>query len=706
MRQHEISMEEMEHVVEFYSQYYADEIAKLAQEFPRDSTSLWVDYQDVYQFDMDLADDVETHPDRQRTLFEESLQEYDLPADVDLAEASVRFHNVPHTRKIDALRDDDVGKLRSIQGQISKASAIRPVVNEAVYECQRCGSMNPVDIGTEMQEPHECAGCERQGPFVFNYDASDVENHQLIRVKQPPEEATNSQQQGNHIDCHIKGDLVGYAEAGERAEIPGVLRAEPDDSDPTLNFYFDAWAVDQDQDDYSNLDIEEHREEIEELVATANPFVKLAESIAPGITGEAEIDIETPWGETYDKYWWVRLGTGIAALFGSWRRSNDDGTHQRGSSHTLYIGDPATGKSTIMNAIENISPRSAYESGKNASGPGLTAAAVKDDFGDTQWSLEAGALVKAHNGVSCIDEIDKMQKDGLSRLHSALEKQRLEINKAGIDATLKCETSLLAAGNPTDSRFNDYDKDHTQIDIVSSLMDRFDLVYTFKDKPDYDNDMEIADSVIRQWSESGMVEKNQLRKEKQTTGSPVLDEEKLQAWVAIARQEIKPIIPLDSDVHDRLKNFYVDIRCENQQNGEEDGPVPATVRTLDGLIRLSEASARMRLSEEVEMIDAEMAIALVKISLQDVGYDPETGKMDADFANGRESYSQRERKQKIVGIVDTLETEDTAADPQEVINTAVSAGMDEDKAEHMIEKLKNTKESPIYSPPSGGIRKA
>lgn len=694
--------ERIAEVRDFLKRDYADAIGRLAQRYPNDSQSLWIDYQDVYKWDVDTADDLLTDPEQIRTLFQEALSKYDLPLEFELSDATIRFYNISQDRAIDELRDDDVDKLRALSGQVSKASAVRPVVKTAAYECIRCGSMHYIEVQNEMQEPHECKGCERQGPFEFDYHASTVKNHQLIRVKQPPEEATNSQQHGNEIDAHIEGDLVGEAEAGARADIPGILRVEHDGDDPTLDFYYEAWAVETKEDDYANLDVSEYREELERLVQEENPYIQLAESIAPGIIGDEEIDIETPWGETYDKYWWVRLGTGIANLFGSWRRPNGDGTHNRGSSHTLYIGDPATGKSSIMNAIETISPRSAYESGKNATGPGLTAAAVKDDFGQSQWSLEAGALVKAHNGVACIDEIDKMQKDGLSRLHSALEKQRLEINKAGIDATLKCETSLLAAGNPKDSRFNKYDSDQAQIDIVSSLMDRFDLIFTFKDQPDEANDRKIANSKIDAWSESGKVAKNEMAVEDRDTANPEVEIETLKAWVAHAKQNYDPVID-DEAVKNRLREFYVEMRQQNKDSkDDDDAPVPATVRTLDALLRISEASARMRLSNSVDMIDAEMAIALVKISLDDIGYDPETGQMDADWANGRKSKAQRDRINTITGIVEQLETQSNGADKQEVIKLAVDSGMSESTVKHEIKQIKQKGE--IYEPRNETLR--
>lgn len=689
--------EDLENIVGLFERYYKEDIAKAVQN--RDKTSIWVDYTTLYTFSQDLADDVLRKPEEGRELLEEALELVELPSDEDLSEYDVRIHNLgEHTRAIEELRDEDVESLRALSGQVSKASAVRPVVKIAAYECMRCGTYNYVEIEGEMGEPHECIACERQGPFEFDYQESTVKNHQLIRIKQPPEDASQSQQYGNEIDAHVEGDLVGEVEAGTRADIPGVLQVERDENDPTLDFYFDAWAVDKHDDDYQNLNVNEYKESLQRMVSQENPYQKLANSIAPGIVGAREIDIETPWGETYDKYWWVRLAVGISNLFGGWRKANQDGTYQRGSSHTLFIGDPSTGKSSIMNAVKEIAPRSAKESGRNASGPGLTAAAVNDDFGDSQWSLEAGALVKAHNGVACIDEIDKMQKDGLSRLHSALEEQRLEINKAGIDATLKCETSLLAAGNPEDSRFDNYDSDQSQIDIVSSLMDRFDLVYTFKDIPDEEKDKDVAETVIEQRAESGLVAQNELPESQRETGDPEVPIEKLKAWVALARQQYEPVFR-DKAVKDRLRDYYVQVRSENADGGDsnnDDEPVPASVRTLDGLLRLSEASARMRLSHEVEMIDVEMAIALVKISLQDIGYDPETGKMDIDYAKGRGSWSQKERKKKMMGIVDSLETSESGAPKEEVINLAVEAGIEKSKAEHELIGL--AKEGDLYEP--------
>lgn len=696
--------EHVENVVTFYRRYMEQDIQRLVQHYPKERQTLWVDVDgDLFKYDTDVAADVKKEPEAFTGLFEEALASYDQNHGMDLSNARVRFENIPsRSRKVDEIRNGDVDTLISIDGQISKATAIRPVVETAAWECRRCGITTEIPITNELSEPHQCEGCERQGPFVLDYHQSEIRDHQLIRITQPPEEATNSSQEGGDIDAHLKGDLVGEANAGDRADIPGVLKAEVGDSkSATLNLYFDAHNIQSVEDNYRDLEVNDYRETIESVVEDKNPYEVLAGSIAPGITGGEDIDIETPWGETHRKYWWIRLAVGVANLFGSWRRENGDGTFQRGDSHTLMIGDPATGKSTIMDSVTEIAPRSASESGKNASGAGLTAAAVNDDFGDNQWSLEAGALVKAHNGVAAIDEIDKMRREDLDRLHSALERQRLEFNKAGIDATLKAETSMLASGNPANSRFGEYESDQSQIDIVESLLDRFDLVFTLKDIPDEEKDRDVARSKIRQRSESGLIAKGELDASKRTAAKPALSPDEARAWVAMARKQVRPVIRSE-EVMKRLEDYYVKIRQANNKGNDDESPVPATVRKLDGLLRLSEASARLRLNEEVEEIDVEMAIALVKVSLEDVGYDPESGKMDADWAEGRESWTQQERISKVKGIINTLETEENGAIIEDVIKTAQEAGIGKEKARETYEKIKTNGDA--YNPNSGRVR--
>ena len=58
---------------------------------------------------------------------------------------------------------------------------------------------------------------------------------------------------------------------------------------------------------------------------------------------------------------------------------------------------------------------------------------------------------------------------------------------------------------------------------------------------------------------------------------------------------------------------------------------------------LVEASAKIRLSPEVSKEDAERAIQLQEDCMKQVGYDPDTGKVDIDKVEGRTSKSERDK---------------------------------------------------------------
>jgi DNA replicative helicase MCM subunit Mcm2 (Cdc46/Mcm family) len=127
-----------------------------------------------------------------------------------------------------------------------------------------------------------------------------------------------------------------------------------------------------------------------------------------------------------------------------------------------------------------------------------TAAAVRDDFGDgQQWTLEAGALVLADQGIAAVDELDKMRPEDRSAMHEALEQQKISISKAGINATLKSRCSLLGAANPKYGRFDQYEPIGEQIDLEPALVSRFDLIFTVTDKPDPEHDGMLADHILK-----------------------------------------------------------------------------------------------------------------------------------------------------------------------------------------------------------------
>jgi replicative DNA helicase Mcm len=378
-------------------------------------------------------------------------------------------------------------------------------------------------------------------------------------------------------------------------------------------------------------------------------------------------------------------------------------------THNYLTNGVVSHNSQMLSYVENIAPRSVYTSGKGSSSAGLTAAAVRDDFGEgQQWTLEAGALVLADQGIAAIDELDKMNPDDRSAMHQALEQQEISINKAGINATLKSRCSLLGAANPKYGRFDQFEPIGEQIDLEPALISRFDLIFTVTDQPDAEEDANLADHII-QTNYAG--ELNTHREMNATsdyseeevanvtdTVAPTIEPELLRKYIAYAKRNCYPT--MTEAAKGAIRDFYVDLRAKGQ---DDDAPVPVTARKLEALVRLAEASARIRLSDTVEEEDSERVIQIVRSSMEDIGVDPETGEFDADVVETGTSKTQRDRIQNIKGIINDIESEyDEGAPIDVVVERAEEVGVDQSKAEHEIEQLKQKGE--VYEPRTDHLR--
>ncbi|WP_458188760.1 LAGLIDADG family homing endonuclease [Haladaptatus sp. NG-WS-4] len=378
-------------------------------------------------------------------------------------------------------------------------------------------------------------------------------------------------------------------------------------------------------------------------------------------------------------------------------------------THNYLTNNVVSHNSQMLSYIQHIAPRSVYTSGKGSSSAGLTAAAVRDDFGDgQQWTLEAGALVLADKGIAAVDELDKMSPEDRSAMHEGLEQQKISVSKAGINATLKSRCSLLGAANPKYGRFDQYEPIGEQIDLEPALISRFDLIFTVTDQPDPDHDARLAEHILQtnyagelntQRTEINAPNITEEEVDSQTEEvAPAIDAELLRKYIAYAKSNVYPT--MKPEARQAIRDFYVDLRAKG---ADEDAPVPVTARKLEALVRLSEASARVRLSDTVEQEDADRVIDIVRSCLQDIGVDPETGQFDADVVETGTSKSQRDRIKNIKQLIAEIEEEyDEGAPVEVVLDRADEIGMDPSKAEHEIDKLKQKGE--VYEPSTDHLR--
>ena len=682
---------------EFYRSYYRNEIGELAQKYPTEQKSLYIDWGDLYRFDPDLADDFRTKPDQLREYAEEALRLYDLPVDVSLGQAHVRVRGLPESTEIRDIRADNRGALLSVQGIVRKATEVRPKVTNAAFECQRCGTLTRIPQSDgDFQEPHECQGCERQGPFRVNFDQSEFVDAQKLRVQESPE-GLRGGETPQAIDVNIEDDITGEVTAGDHVTVTGILKLDQQGSDreksPMFDTYMTGLSVEIEDEQFEEMDISESdKTEIVELSNDPEVYEKMVGAIAPSIYG----------------YETEKLAMALQ-LFSGVTKHLPDGSRLRGDLHMLLIGDPGTGKSMLLQYIRQIAPRSVYTSGKGSSAAGLTAAAVRDDFGDgQQWTLEAGALVLADQGIAAVDELDKMAPDDRSAMHEALEQQSISVSKAGINATLKSRCSLLGAANPKYGRFDQYEPIGEQIDLEPALISRFDLIFTVTDQPDQEEDARLAEHILQtnyagelNTHRTEVTASNHTEEEVETVTeevAPTIDPDLLRKYVAYAKRNCFPTMTEEAKAE--IQNFYVDLRAEGTG---DDAPVPVTARKLEALVRLAEASARVRLSDTVEKEDAERATDIARSSMEDIGMDPETGEFDADVVETGTSKSQRDRVKNILDLVGEIEEEyDEGAPVDVVVERAEEQGIESSKAEHEIEQLKQKGE--VYTPTKGHLR--
>ncbi|MFB6311954.1 MAG: LAGLIDADG family homing endonuclease, partial [Salinirussus sp.] len=316
----------------FYREYYKDAIGELARQYPTGRKSLYIEWQDLYQFDPDLADDVRAQPGQLREYAEEALRLYDLPADVSLSDAHVRIKGLPETTEIREIRADHRGRLLAVRGIVRKATDVRPKITEAAFECQRCGTLTRIpQTGGEFQEPHECQGCERQGPFRINFDQSAFIDAQKIRVQESPE-GLRGGETPQSIDISIEDDVTGKVTAGDNVTVTGILRLDQQGNEreqsPMFDVFMDGMTVEVEDEQFEEMDIaDEEKSRIVELANDPDIYEKMVGAIAPSIYG-------------YDDQ---KLAM-VLQLFSGVTKHLPDGSRIRGDLHMLLIGDPGTGK--------------------------------------------------------------------------------------------------------------------------------------------------------------------------------------------------------------------------------------------------------------------------------------------------------------------------------------------------------------------------
>ncbi len=660
---------------------YGAMLLELLDRYPAES-SLYVSYQDLFKYNEEFVEGFLEDPQTYLEMGKRAVQNY---VQDNTIEINIRINNIPeylHT-EVRKLRSVHLHKFVSIYGIIRRATEIRPRLKTAVFKCSDCGAKNYVEQdGLKLIEPDVCVGCRKpRGKVRFiliPYESTFIDT-QTVEIQDLPEKVRGGEQP-QRLTAYLEGDLAGKIVPGDRVVLNGILRAKErriaNIKTTEFQIYLDVVSIDLLPEKEEDEPTEEELKKIEELSQKPDIIEMMRDSIAPSIYG---MDI-------------VKEAL-VLQMFGGVAKEMSDGTKIRGDIHILLVGDPGTAKSQLLQYMAQLVPRGIYTSGKGSSAAGLTATAVRDETG--RWTLEAGALVLADQGLAAIDEIDKMSTTDRDSIYQAMEQQIVTVTKAGIYATLMSRCAILAAANPKYGRFDQRKPWTAQIDLPSPLLSRFDVIFKIIDIPNPEKDKEMADYILNVHLAGEKIMRDELTDYIVEQYQPKIDTNLLRKYVKYAKTHIIP--KLSDEAIRAIEEEYLNTR----KKYEETQSVPITPRQLEAMIRLAEASARARLSEVVTKEDAQRAIKIVRFFLKEAA--SEGGIEDMDIIYTGTSSRRRQKWIVIDEIIRQLEEEKKeGARFEDIVERASDHNISKAEVEEILDMLR--KQGEIYSPRDGVYR--
>ncbi|KAJ3344687.1 Mcm2-7 hexameric complex component [Entophlyctis luteolus] len=611
---------------------YQSEMASVAA---REKDSIRIDLDDIAQFeqtDEDLVRSIENNTPRYLSLFCEVIDKL-MPLNHEQPDEDMfsPLEEIIHQRvernrmregeplkskqqplSIREVKGESIGQLVTVKGIVTRVSNVKPQAVVLAMSCDKCGFENYQEVTsasstTPMTEciSEDCKKNKVKGRLHMQTRASKFVKFQEVKIQ---EQVLLSSEvfralclikflQADQVPMgsiprtmtvHLIEDLVRQVNPGDTVNITGVFMPVPFTGFKAIraNLITDTYLLAQNivhqKKQYAQMVLDSATSDrIRELTMTPDLFTVLAKSIAPEIYGHEDVKKAL-----------------LLLLVGGQSKVTEDGMKIRGDLNICLMGDPGVAKSQLLKHISTIAPRAVYTTGRGSSGVGLTASVTRDPVTE-EMVLEGGALVLADNGIACIDEFDKMDEGDRTAIHEVMEQQTISISKAGITTTLNARTSILAAANPQQGRYNPRLNATQNINLPAALLSRFDLLFLIRDKPDAEDDLRLAQHVT-------YVHKHNRHRQTEADAS-LVDMHLLRHYVSLART-YHPI--LKKEAKDRLVDAYTALRKNTEMNDVQ----YTCARSLLSMIRLSTALTRLRFSEEVEVGDVEEALRLLKIS--------------------------------------------------------------------------------------------
>lgn len=444
-----------------------------------------------------------------------------------------------------------------VEGIVSCVKVKQPKIRKSVYE--KDGVFYEKDY-RDAVELSRFGPTSTVIPNKMEYGMSEFVDFQSFSIQEDLEDS-----RPGHVPCSVDAvvvdDLAGSVRPGEKVRVYGVYRSIGNLAQgypSRFSTVLIVFSIERNEMIFSSAEFKNNNlnENQTETAIKPIPIDILISLFCKSIYGHSEIKLAILLqivGGNEMKYDCMRI---------------------RGDINILMVGDPGTGKSQLLRFVPNVT-RAKIVTGRGCTQAGLTAAVV-------DGTVEPGAMVLCSGGICCIDEFDKIGEDILI-LHEVMEQQTISISKGGVHCTLDAKCGVLAAANPAMGQYDESKSVSENINVIDTLLSRFDLVFIVKDS--IRADAEIAQHVL---------------------GNLVGDSEQksdvLFNYISAAKR-IRP--KMSEEARLTIVKEYVRLRATKTDR-------LITPRVLESFIRISTAHAKLRLSQTIEVEDVEVAIKLFK----------------------------------------------------------------------------------------------